>query len=243
VIGYLDLARAWPGPVRAFQSRALADEDAAPPPDLVTMARSYREELQRLVPAGPYLLGGWSMGGVLAYEVAWQLAALGHRCAVVMIDSTARGNRRPETEADAHLEFLADLARGPLPASAAAAVRAAPATARAVAVELGLLPPEVDDAGYARLMRVHAHNLAVLAAHRPAGSDLPTLLINAADGTGSAADWRQVCPGIDIEVVPGDHYSIVAAGRTPLIAEHVTAWLRTREPGGRPPTNEERGTI
>jgi amino acid adenylation domain-containing protein len=230
VSGYVDLARAWPGPVRAFQSRAFADEDAALDPDLATMARAYREELQRLAPDGPYLLGGWSMGGVLAYEVGGQLAEQGHRCAVIMIDSTARGNRSPGTEAGRHVEFLTDLARGALPAPAASAVRTSPGTARDVAVELGLLPPEVDPAGYERLMRVHAHNLAVLAAHRPVASGLPTLLINAADGVGSTADWREVCPGIDIEVLTGDHHSIVAADRIPEIVGRVTGWLGANVP-------------
>jgi thioesterase domain-containing protein len=145
-----------------------------------------------------------------------------------MIDSTARGNRLPGTEAARHIEFLTDLAGGALPASAAAAVRSAPGTARDVAVELGLLPPEVDEAGYERLARVHTHNLAILAAHHPAASDLPTLLINAATGVGSTADWRAVSTGIDVEVLSGDHYSIVTADRVPEIVERVTTWLGAR---------------
>jgi amino acid adenylation domain-containing protein len=222
---YGELARAWPGPVRAFQSRALANEDAAPEPDLSAMARTYREELQRLAPSGPYVLGGWSMGGVLAHEVAGQLAEQGHGCAVFMIDSTAREGRLPETEAAGHVEFLTDLAGGRLPESAASAVRSSPSTAREVAVRLGLLPSEVDETGYERLMRVHAHNLAILAAHRPATSGLPTLLINAVDGVGSAADWRKVCPAIDVQTLPGDHHSIVAPDRVPEIVERVITWL------------------
>jgi thioesterase domain-containing protein len=77
---------------------------------------------------------------------------------------------------------------------------------------------------------VHAHNLAVLAAHRPSASGLPTLLINAADGVGSTADWREVCPGIDIEVLPGDHHSIVAADRIPEIVGRVAGWLGANVP-------------
>ncbi|PZG21039.1 type I polyketide synthase [Nonomuraea aridisoli] len=43
------------------------------PDDLPGLARRYREAIRRHRPHGPYLLGGWSMGGSLGQEVACQL--------------------------------------------------------------------------------------------------------------------------------------------------------------------------
>ncbi|MFG1706605.1 SDR family NAD(P)-dependent oxidoreductase [Nonomuraea sp. M3C6] len=43
------------------------------PDDLRGLARRYREAIRRHRPRGPYLLGGWSMGGSLGQEVACQL--------------------------------------------------------------------------------------------------------------------------------------------------------------------------
>lgn len=43
------------------------------------VATLYLTELRRLQPAGPYLLGGWSAGGVIAYEVMQQLLRSGER--------------------------------------------------------------------------------------------------------------------------------------------------------------------
>lgn len=40
------------------------------------VSRMYLEEVLRRQPQGPYLLGGWSAGGVIAFEVSRQLAAL-----------------------------------------------------------------------------------------------------------------------------------------------------------------------
>lgn len=54
------------------------------------MARHYAEAIVKLYPNGPYLLGGWSFGGVVAFEVAQQLSASGHTVSLVaMLDTVA----------------------------------------------------------------------------------------------------------------------------------------------------------
>lgn len=48
----------------------------------------YKAEVQRRQPTGPYRLGGWSAGGVVAYEVAWQLIAEGETIdRLILLDS------------------------------------------------------------------------------------------------------------------------------------------------------------
>jgi thioesterase domain-containing protein len=238
VSSYVSLARSWPGPVTAFESGGLTGGAAAADPDLETMAARYRAELQRRAPDGPYLLGGWSMGGVLAYEVGRQLAERGQPAHVFMLDSDVHNIRQPDTDLARNLEFLGDLAGGRLPAAVTRTLRsAAPdipaALARDVAVQHRLLPAEIDAAGYARLLRVHAHNLAVLAGYRPARTDLPLLLILAGsvDRPDPVPAWRAACPSIEVDTWPCDHYSIVAGDRTQAITERVTAWLAST---GRP---------
>ncbi|MEV4807305.1 SDR family NAD(P)-dependent oxidoreductase [Nonomuraea sp. NPDC049421] len=70
----------------ALTDPALAGAPA--PDDLPGLARRYREAIRRHRPHGPYLLGGWSMGGSLGQEVACQLhedgAAVG---LLLMVDS------------------------------------------------------------------------------------------------------------------------------------------------------------
>lgn len=55
------------------------------------LATHHVAQIQRLQPAGPYLLGGHSFGGLLAYEIARQLAAAGHDIALVAISDTRVG--------------------------------------------------------------------------------------------------------------------------------------------------------
>ena len=48
----------------------------------------YLAEMKRRQPQGPYVIGGWSAGGVIAYEVALQLQAMGEKVErLVLIDS------------------------------------------------------------------------------------------------------------------------------------------------------------
>ncbi|WP_176611717.1 non-ribosomal peptide synthetase [Actinomadura sp. WMMB 499] len=241
VAPYRPLAGAWPGPVRAFQSRPLVDgSEAAFAADLESMAATYREELQRHRPDGPYLLGGASMGGSLAYEVARQLAERGQDCRVVMFDTEIRDIHPPLTEADRHIGFLRVLRLGDPPPDAVAAIRAAAAgaagrAARDAAVAHGLLPAEVDVAGYERLKRVQEHELELLAAYRPGPLDRPALLFVAADEPDrpdTAPPWRALCPGIEVESAPGDHFSMIRADRLPALAGRLAAWATGEPPPG-----------
>src|SRR5215469_4642198 len=45
------------------------------PPAIETIAAAHLESLRAVQPEGPYLLGGWCNGGLLAYEMARQLHA------------------------------------------------------------------------------------------------------------------------------------------------------------------------
>jgi hypothetical protein len=48
----------------------------------------YLNEIRRRQPEGPYMIGGWSAGGVFAYEVSSQLVAMGEKVErLVLIDA------------------------------------------------------------------------------------------------------------------------------------------------------------
>jgi thioesterase domain-containing protein len=70
-------------PFYGLQSRGLAAGDE-PLASIEEMAAAYRSEMTRLTP-GPYYLGGWSLGGVVAFELARQLAEAGSEVALLAI--------------------------------------------------------------------------------------------------------------------------------------------------------------
>lgn len=58
------------------------------PSTLAQMVGKYVEEIRRLQPVGPYYLGGWSAGGICAYEAAQQLARAGQTTErLILVDS------------------------------------------------------------------------------------------------------------------------------------------------------------
>jgi len=74
-------------PVYGIQCRGL-DGRTEPFHSLQEMAAQYIEEIRRMQPHGPYFLGGGSLGGIVALEMAQQLRADGERVGLLaMFDS------------------------------------------------------------------------------------------------------------------------------------------------------------
>ena len=89
VLGFRDLAHYFgkDQPVYGLQARGV-DGKQAPHTTIAEMAAAYLAELREVQPHGPYCLGGYSGGGVVAFEMAQLLAQVGERTAFVgMIDT------------------------------------------------------------------------------------------------------------------------------------------------------------
>ncbi|WP_051022601.1 type I polyketide synthase [Nocardia pneumoniae] len=88
VLCYVDLARGLDtrAPVIGIQDPQLA---GAPGPETIAdLARVYEGVVRAHQPTGPYRIGGWSMGGIIAHELARRLRAAGDTVeALVMLDS------------------------------------------------------------------------------------------------------------------------------------------------------------
>jgi thioesterase domain-containing protein/acyl carrier protein len=89
VLLYRDLARCLGGdqPLYGLQSVGL-DGQTAPLASVEDMARAYLPHLRRIQPSGPYFLGGYCMGGLVAYEMARYLVKDGEEVALLaMLDT------------------------------------------------------------------------------------------------------------------------------------------------------------
>ncbi len=97
VFSYIDLARSLPAdqPFYGLQSQGYGEED--PIGRIEDMAARYIEEMRGVQPDGPYLVGGWSMGGVVAYEMAQQLVATGQEVGLLAMFDSGTPNEDPDT--------------------------------------------------------------------------------------------------------------------------------------------------
>ncbi|GAA1229138.1 hypothetical protein GCM10009676_09530 [Prauserella halophila] len=101
-------------PLYGLQSAGLAADEPLPPtvPD---MAARYVDEIRRVRPEGPYRILGWSFGGIVAHEMAYQLERAGERVELLaMLDSFPKSDaeRADTTDIDERelYEALLDLA-------------------------------------------------------------------------------------------------------------------------------------
>ncbi|MDH3944287.1 MAG: non-ribosomal peptide synthetase, partial [Anaerolineae bacterium] len=91
VLAYRTLSRSMGNaqPFYGLQARGLNGKET-PDTRVETMAARYIEAMREIQPAGPYHLGGFCFGGVVAYEMARQLAEAGEQVAdLVVIDRYA----------------------------------------------------------------------------------------------------------------------------------------------------------
>jgi len=92
-----------------LQARGLHGLEA-PHETFEEMARAYLLELRAVQPSGPYLLGGFSGGGITAFEMARQLLAVGEEVALlVLLDTTPP--RAPEPDFGERARILWQLVR------------------------------------------------------------------------------------------------------------------------------------
>jgi len=93
VLEYHDLVRLLgpDQPVYGLQAKGL-DGKSDPHTTIKEMATHYLKEMREIQPTGPYLIGGRSSGGTIAFEMACQLEAMGEKVSLLaMLDTYPAG--------------------------------------------------------------------------------------------------------------------------------------------------------
>ncbi|HYH19582.1 MAG TPA: amino acid adenylation domain-containing protein [Azospirillum sp.] len=240
ILNYVPLVRhlAPALPVHAVQARGL-DGREEPHRDVPAMAADYVERLRALQPQGPYLLGGHSFGGVIAYEMARQLTARGERVALLALFDSALA--RPEEQGEDQPDAAATAA-----ALADATAIFSRYTGRDIAVSaqaLAALPVDQQVARVSEAFRMsgggsfadgedmirnllavgHAHREA-RRRYRPPPCPVPVTLFRATDTAltrGGAEDclgWSAVAGPVRVLWSPGDHVTMMAERNAPALA-------------------------
>ncbi|MEJ2767903.1 non-ribosomal peptide synthase/polyketide synthase [Mycetohabitans sp. B46] len=95
-------------PLYSLQARCLSTPGPLPE-TIEEMALEYVEQIRRIQPSGPYQLVGWSLGGLIAFEMACMLQQKGERVALLaLLDSYVRTEAKPMRRV-ARQDMLADL--------------------------------------------------------------------------------------------------------------------------------------
>jgi len=248
VLAYHDLARHMRRPFFGLQVPAGEAAASAGVDSIEAMAATYLAAVRRQQPHGPYALGGWSLGALVAFEMARRLEAAGEEVELVaLIDP-------PPAEPAERLGGDEELAALDLFARDQAGVGGADVSALLQGLDLadpdaaldtltgrlaaqGLLPPDADAELPARLFAVFRRNLAALAAYRPGsyGGRIDVVLARDTQLAGESPTldpgrgWLELAAGGAVHRLPGDHYSLM---RPPAVAALAERLERLAAPAG-----------
>ena len=226
---YFSLARAL-GSERPFYALEGTGDDER---QVDLIASNYLAAVRAVQPDGPYLLGGWSSGGVVAFEMARQLQECGADVAlVVLLDSLPPG----VGGADDTVSLLAGFAGNlgiPIDLVSDELLRSETMTQLKWLLDQAhrsqVLPPDV---GLDDLRRRFEHYLADIEAvrnYQPPAASVPLLLLRAADEDDVAevvARWTQLSGNrLEVKEVPGDHVTMLRAPHVATLAEFLRQHL------------------
>jgi thioesterase domain-containing protein len=221
--------------VIGVQARGLIGE-TPPHNDITEAARDYLAEIRKLQPEGPYLLAGYSGGGVTAYEMAQQLQAAGQDVAVLAMLDTPLPVRPGLSRPDKALIKLAEIrSKGPGYLVEWARSRWAwergkrrrddQATDPATGVEFNDLKVQrgfLEGVGKYRTPRWDGPLTLFrppLDLHWKVTGD--RWVSSEREYVFEDNDWRQFAPNLEVIEVPGDHVSMVLAPNVTTLSQEL----------------------
>ncbi|MFJ9845851.1 amino acid adenylation domain-containing protein [Kitasatospora sp. NPDC101155] len=230
VVCYRELARLLGGPVTGVQ----VPDDWDGSTGIAGLADRYADTIAAEATGPEVRIAGWSMGGVLALEVAERLAARGLIVApVVALDLMEHPDEHGDepSRADLLAWFARDVAQVAGVPDPMAGFDPTPAamTEQAVTERLrdcGLLGADTDEETFGALLSRFTANARALATHRPGTYSVPAVLVRARNGATEevTAAWAAHLAGpMAVQVLDGDHYSVLRPDRVEVLASVVRA--------------------
>ncbi|MGF1488147.1 MAG: amino acid adenylation domain-containing protein [Prochloraceae cyanobacterium] len=212
-------------PVYGLQSVGL-DEDCQPLSTIEEMASQYIEAIETVQKTGPYHLAGWSLGGVIAFEIARQLSDRGEKIAnLSLIDSHAPSTldfSAPRHQSEFLLEITEDLSRRlDLDVGISLGeIQAIPPQQQLKYLlerfeQLKILPPEQIE----QLWQVYQSNLRAYSQYKPKQYSGIINLFRARENQKKpfALGWDKIAK-VRTVIVPGNHYQIIQSTQ---LSQHI----------------------
>ncbi len=202
------------------------------------MAAYYIEAIRTVQPAGPYLLGGWSMGGFVALEMAQQLRAHGEMVALLALLDTRIPTADEELDdEDFDARLLVDFIRyfglslDPRDSLAGLPKHELLERVLAHAKRAGLMPSDIEVSQaqpFIELCKADFRATQNYVLHQYPGRI--TLFKAGQELAGTSSDptlgWSQwAAAGVDVHVVPGNHATMVYKPHVEVLAGKLRACL------------------
>ncbi len=225
---YMTLATRLAGDQSVYGLRAAARaEGDIGTVDIVALAATYVDAVRAVQPDGPYRLLGWSVGGVIAFEMACQLVTAGERVELLAIlDQGINASADPSaTEA----EFvLGQLAAAGLQVPAGGDDLGDEEQLRRVFSTLGepALPADASPDLFAQYVDVVRANFDALRRYVPGRFPGDLVFFGAAHSLpGADIGWRRVAGSVTVVELAGTHFQLLQEPAVDVVAAELSARL------------------
>jgi len=204
-----------PQAIYGMQAKGI-DGAEEPCESIEEMARYSLAAVRELQPRGPYLLVGYSLGGLVTLEMARQLTAEGEKVALLaMLDSYPEIRYLSFAQRSRLLARLATRRAASamkLPMGEAVSLLLRPSRRRSLTPKVSYQPP-ADAPLSPAMLRVRQSAYLALTRYRPRFYSGKIRFVRAAIPTAFPADpaavWAHLAAGFEVETVPGEHLEIV----------------------------------
>ena len=241
-------------PVYVFRPLGL-DQDVPPHVTIAEMIDGCLPALRELQPVGPYHLAGWSTGGTFAFALAEALERAGEEVAVLALMDSPLPSICDFVDVEDDARFFCDLINFANRCAGADVridyekISQRPSgeqfsAALDEARQSGMVPPEMPESYMRQVVRVGEANVRALQGYRPRAIAAPVLFFvpemkeALAELSGRAASsdedlgWsREIGQAIDLQLVPGDHFSMMTGDSAAAIAGELSRFLSGKRTG------------
>ncbi len=231
VLCYVNLAQ-YLDPNQPFYGLQAAGLDGKQEPcsDIKIMATHYIQAMRTVQPQGPYLLGGWSMGGVIAWEMATQLQSQGQKVDLLaLIDATVPMTMTQPTEIDdgtllrRFFQDILGLSSEYADFSVERLEELEPAERLAYVME----QEQITNLPLRHLFHVFKSNFRAMQSYIPSVYAHRVTLFKASEQVlqnyqDLTMGWSNLTnQAVEVHVIPGNHYSIIAKPHVQILAEQL----------------------
>lgn len=234
VAGYQPLVQilATERPIYGLQADGLYGEKTALT-SIEALATNYVTAIQKIQPDGPYWIGGWSLGGVIAFEIAQQLQASGATVERLLLLDTHPKPALPQIEAMPDeilnlLSFAQDL--GVSWQAALPQIVGADEPLKRIFEIVAGESAGFDFGYFERLYTVFKANFIAWQNYQPKLYEGDAVLVAAAEKwpgdetTEVSYGWPSYLKGnFELIAVPGNHYTMMREPQVQILAQQVDA--------------------
>ena len=203
------------------------------------MAKNYLTLIKTKKNHGPYRLGGWSFGGIVAYEIAQQLISLGEEVShLFLIDpyfcedyDNAYNKIKHLDDSGKWMLFFNDLIyQSDLNINMKSIAKIPDDISISkyyleLAIQYKLLPPDFDQKNLELLYQIFLRNCSAYYVYKPwqyAGNiDLFRATKYLRNGNNPNAKWLELAKNITIHNIEADHYSLLKDNALNILAEKI----------------------